>query len=225
MNKNILELINDKETIGYLFEKTGALKSENKLQNEKIKNIFLIILLILYIFCFVFQFFILKEKFENITELLTILIFSSLVPTALITLFAISINIIISEYHYIKNLDIDTMYKKKNKNKILKFEKNLNEKELEYYNAMIFKTDISEYEYFLYNNYIKAINNTNLDLIIENKTIILDNIKENFNEQRQKSLFKEIVKTIKRKDVKKDLDEIDNAINNLNTNKTTIENT
>ena len=224
MNKNILELINDEETIGYLFEKTSYFHRENKLQDKKIDNIILIILSTSYTFSYMLQFFIFKENFENIINLLTILIFSSFILTTFIFSIIFSIHMMFEENYYIKNLGINTIYKKKLKTKILKFEKKLNEKELEYYNSMILREDTSDYKYFLYDNYIKAINNTNLYSIIENKTIIFDNIKENFDEQRQKSLFKEILKVIERKNIKKDLDDIDNAIKNLNITKTTIEN-
>lgn len=60
MNKNIFDLINDKETIVSLFEKTCALKSENQLEDKKIENIYSVILLVFYIFFYTLQFFIFK---------------------------------------------------------------------------------------------------------------------------------------------------------------------
>ena len=224
MDKNILDLINDKETIGSLFEKTDTLKSENKLQNKKIENKALIISLIFYIFSYILQLFIFKEKFESINEALIILIFTSLISTAIIVLFVCSIHMMFEELFYIKNLGINTMYKKKLKNKILKFEKNLNKKELEYYNCIDFKSKISDYKSFLYDNYIIFLNKSDASLIIENKKNILNNIKEEFNEVMQKYLFEEILKIIEEKDTTPVLDKIEIATKKRNTNKTGIEN-
>ena len=223
MNKNILDLINDKETIEYLFEKTGALHNENELQNKKIKNICLIISLILYIIIYISQLFILRNYSVNIIDILVITIFISIMSTTFIFSIIFSIHMMFEENYYIKNLGINTMYKNKFKNKILKFEKDLTKKELEYYNCINFKGKISDYKNFLYDNYIIFLNKSDASFIIENKKNILNNIKEEFNEIMQKYLFEEILKIIEEKDTKEVLDKIDIATKKRNTNKTEFE--
>lgn len=149
--------------------------------------------------------------------------FSSILTSAMLTFFLNSliktIHMFFDKYYEIKNLGIKTIYKKKFRNKILKFEKNLTKKELEYYNFIDFKGNISKYEHFLHDNYEIFLHQTDPSLIIENKTIIFDKIKEEFNKTIQKHLFEEILKIIREKDEKEVLDKIDIEIRNWDTSK------
>lgn len=255
MEKSIIDITNDGKTIKELYSKVKAFEKEvNQLSFKNFKKSLLISYIISLIFFSPIYIITVREiiiglpNIETSNFLVIIVFFIAALATFIIfsmISFMLSLLINVFKYNLIKDKDKSMfitnfnenviIYDKKTSEMIKNFETSLNQKEKEYYND---KTDThffellikknGDLEYFLNDIYQKKIEKEKPEYLIQNKTQILEGIKENFNIDMQKNLINLIAKKIEKSNIEKELNNLDSKIKNFekieNQNNIEIEN-
>lgn len=232
MNINIVEIIKEKEIIKSLNIKIEKLREENVRLNNRIEFISIIFsfLSVFSFYSFIFYLNITKEtnidKQINFYDYILNIIFlfgSGIVLSGLISLIILIIKYFLGLLlFYIDNLNLNLGFDIKSYNKIKKFEKSLNENELKYYTNGFFRSGNNTNQ-ILYDAYFKALSYTDINILIENKEMIINEFKDEFNNKKQKVIYKQIIEIIKENDTEYELNKIDEDLKKLG-NKNKIKN-
>jgi hypothetical protein len=99
-------------------------------------------------------------------------------------------------------------------NFLVKFEKSLSPIEIEFLKTFKILEALNEEE-AIYSIYSHALKNTEVNCLIENKFLILEDIKKTFSVNQQKKLLTIITSVIKSNTTDNELSELDCAINNM----------